>query len=106
MSILPTQNKLTYYASFIGFVITIGSAYFAIDAHYAKAEEVKKIELRLEQKIIADRSDKLQERIWKYEDRYPNRGIAPREVQDNWRILEKELSTNDATLKDSIKEKK
>jgi hypothetical protein len=102
MPILPTQNKLTYYASLVGFIITIITAYFAIDSHYAKAAEVKKLELRLEQKIVADRSEKLQERIWKFEDRYPDKSKAPREVQEAWRVLEKELATNDYILKTSI----
>lgn len=102
MPILPDSKKLTYWISLIGFVTALGTSYFAIDSHYAKAEEVKKIELRLEQKIVGDRSDKIQERIWKFEDRYKTKDQAPPEIQEQWRILEKELVANEDKLKRSF----
>jgi hypothetical protein len=43
---------------------------FTLDDRWAKAAEVKRVELRLDQKILNDRIDRLQERIWKLEDRY------------------------------------
>jgi hypothetical protein len=108
MPILP-EKSLTYTATFIGLIVTIFTAYFAIDSHYAKAAEMKilaaenkRLEMRLDQKIVSDRSDSIQQRIWKLEDRYPDRRKAPPEIQEMWRQLEKELTTNDVILQKSL----
>lgn len=91
------QNLIT----FVGFIITIITGAFVIDSNYAKASEFKKLELRLEQKITSDRSDKLQERIWKLEDRYPQIQKAPAEIQYEMKMLKRELTTNDVILNKS-----
>lgn len=92
------QNIIT----FVGFIITILTGAFVIDSNYAKATEFKKLELRLEQKIVADRSDKLQERIWKLEDRYKDITKAPQEVQYEMKMLKRELTTNDIIINKSV----
>lgn len=73
-----------------GVLAAIGGGILAIEGHYAKAEALTKLELRVDQKIAADRGDKVQERIWRLDDRYPNRVVAPLEIQQQWRELEKE----------------
>jgi hypothetical protein len=91
------QNIIT----FVGFIITIVTGAFVIDSNYAKAAEVKKLELRLEQKIVSDRSDLLQQRIWRLEDRYKDVSKAPPEVQYEMKMLKRELTTNDVQLNKS-----
>ena len=96
------NKKIQAVAAFLALVVSIVTSYVAIDTHYAKAEEFKKLELRLDQKIRADRSEKLQERIWKIEDRYPDKSKIPPDINDNLRIMNKELKENDVILRNSI----
>lgn len=74
-------------------IIAIVSATIAVEARYAKSAYVKQVEQRLDQKIVADRMDNIQDRIWKLEDRY---GIScencPDVVNDEYRELEKEYN--------------
>lgn len=46
------------------------SGYFYLDNRYATAEDLKKIEKRLDYKITADQYLAIQERVWKLRDRY------------------------------------
>lgn len=56
-------------------IIAILTAFFTaflfIDSRYAQSGHVKSIQLRLEHKILADRSNDIQQRVWQLEDRYP-----------------------------------
>jgi|TARA_Y100000310_G_scaffold170757_1_gene170941 hypothetical protein len=91
------MNKAnTLIAVFIGVSTMMGTA-FTIDSRYAKSaevqevkKEVRKVDKRLELKILKDRADYLQERIWKYEDRYADRDM-PKEVKEMIRTLQKEF---------------
>jgi len=56
--------------------IIIGGV-LAIENRYAHCGDVKTIEKRLEQKIRADRLDALQQRYWKFEDRYGKNPTDP-----------------------------
>ena len=83
-------------------MITITGTVFTIDSRYAKQdqveiikEEIRVVDKRLDLKIMKDRADYLQERIWKMEDRYEDREI-PKEVKDNVRRWQKE---HDAIMK-------
>ena len=78
-------------------VIAVTSMLFTVDAYYAKASAVEKLEMRLEQKILQDRQDKVQERMWTLEDRFIKKERVPREVTDQIRRLQIE--------KDEIKRK-
>jgi len=63
-----------------------------VDSHYAKAARLTLVELRLEQKILSDKADNLQDRIWKLEDRY--RGDIskmPITVKEEYRLLKIKL---------------
>jgi hypothetical protein len=65
-------------ASFIGMT-------FALDGRWAKAEDVDKLAIRLEQKIAQDRARDLQQRQWTLEDRYGNVKKMPKSVSEEYR---------------------
>ena len=90
----------TGFKAFVGFIITIstlvGTA-FTVDNRYAKDQQVKQVEQkvkqvekRLDKKILKDRANALQERIWKLEDRYNGKKI-PTAVKEELRKLKAEL---------------
>jgi len=87
----------TLIAVVVGFCTMMGTA-FTIDSRYAKVgdileinEYVEQVDKRLELKILKDRADAIQERMWKIEDRY-GMEIAkmPEEVREQYRELKKE----------------
>jgi len=91
----------TWIAVAVGMATLLGGVLgtaFTIDSRYAKTGEiadikdyVQKIDKRLEIKILKDRANALQERMWKIEDRY-GMEIAkmPEEVREQYRELKKE----------------
>ena len=87
----------TWVALLIGMTTLVG-AMFALDSRYAKTEEistikdyVQQIDKRLELKILKDRANALQERMWKIEDRYGMEvAEMSEEVRDQYRELKKE----------------
>lgn len=79
-------------------------AYFYMEARYAKAEDVKeadkslatgmkKLEQRLDFKIISDQYKDTEQRIYRIEDRMKGKPIDqwPQEVRDEYRRLQAEL---------------
>ena len=87
----------TLIAVVVGFCTMMGTA-FTIDSRYAKVDEmsevneyVQQVDERLELKILKDRADAIQERMWKIEDRY-GMDIAemPDDKRDQYRKLKKE----------------
>jgi len=87
----------TLIALVVGFCTMMGTA-FTIDSRYAKVgdmsevnEYVQQVDKRLELKILKDRADAIQERMWKIEDRY-GMDIAemPDDKRDQYRKLKKE----------------
>ena len=87
----------TLIAVAVGFCTMMGTA-FTIDSRYAKVGEmsevneyVQQVDERLELKILKDRADAIQERMWKIEDRY-GMDIAemPDDKRDQYRKLKKE----------------
>lgn len=91
-------QKLSNIGNFVLIMFTVIGGYIAVDNHYAKAAEVKKLELRIEQKIIMDRQDRVQERIWKFEDKYPDIEKAPVERKREYKQLQKENIELDESL--------
>jgi len=94
---MELDKTKTIVALAIGCITLMGTA-FSVDGRYAKAddiqqvqEKVKKVETRLDNKILKDRANLIQERIWKYEDRYEGRK-TPDTIKEVIRELEKELS--------------
>jgi len=87
----------TLIAVVVGFSTMMGTA-FTIDSRYAKVGEmsevneyVQQVDERLELKILKDRADAIQERMWKIEDRY-GMDVAkmPEDKRDQYRKLKKE----------------
>ena len=92
------MNKFsTWVALLIGMTTLVG-AMFALDSRYAKTEEistikdyVQQIDKRLDIKILKDRANALQERMWKIEDRYGMEvAEMSEEIRDQYRELKKE----------------
>ena len=87
-----------------------------IDARYAKAEEVAQVAKRLDNKIIQDRMEKLQERMWDMEDRWGERFAVEKnrihdtleellqfmteEARDHYRDLQREYEKLERKLKE------
>jgi len=90
----------TGFKTLVGFLIalsTVVGTAFTVDNRYAKEKQVKKVEQkvqkvekRLDKKILKDRANALQERIWKLEDRYEKKKM-PKTVQEELRKLKIEL---------------
>ena len=90
----------TGFKTIVGFLIAlttlVGTA-FTVDNRYAKDQQVKKVEQkvekvekRLDKKILKDRANALQERIWKLEDRYNGKKI-PTTIKEELRKNKAEL---------------
>lgn len=89
----------------VSFIIAVGTVIVALDAHYAKAQALQRLELRMDQKILVDRQDKVQERIWRLEDRYKNDIRNANDTdKEQWRKLIEEQKSNEKEL-DLIKTK-
>ena len=92
----------TIIAVIIGLCTLVGIGY-KYDQRLAKAEDVRQLSTRLEQKIQSDRLSNLQERIWSYEDRYgTNCIIMPTSVRTEYRNLLKDKKEAQDIL-DSLK---
>jgi hypothetical protein len=85
----------------IGGLITL-SAFVGIiigfNGYFAKAADVKAIEKRLDQKILIDKADSVQARIWKLEDRYKGKPM-PQDILDQYRFLKQDLNNTDRDLR-------
>lgn len=76
-----------------GLIISISAVLgliYALDSRWAKAEEMVMLSQRLDEKITSDRADRLQERIWKLEDRH-GKTILQSPGKDEYRSLMLEL---------------
>jgi len=90
---------ITRILTILGIIIALGGAYVAIDDRYAHSFEMKNLEMRLDQKIISDRSDQLQERIWNYQDRSANNKKPDPNLENELRSLKAEKQKLDDQLK-------
>ena len=61
-----------------------------LDERWAKAAQVKQLEMRLDQKIDGDRMNQIQERMWTLEDRYKAVDKMPQSVREEYRVLKDE----------------
>lgn len=96
------KNSIGVVIAFLAFGGFVWGAYSYLDAQYAKAEDVQRIEQRLEFKITKDRYETIQERLWKLEDRFPDKRKMPSSVLEEYRQLESEKEL----LQEKIKEVK
>jgi archaellum component FlaC len=93
----------------LGVIISISTLIgliFNLDGRWAKADELKKVEMRLEQKIQQDRVEALQERMWKLEDRYCETNKMPQEVKDEYRKIKTEKELLEKHITEFIKQTK
>ena len=73
----------------ISFASVVWGAQSYLYTNYATAEDVKRIEKRLDVKILEDRMSNIQDRIWKIEDRYFEQRM-PKEATEQLRLLSTE----------------
>ena len=97
------MNRLKEYLS----LIIAGAAVLGVVsgglAYFAKASELKLVELRLDQKIVADQLKQVQSRTWTLEDRNQGKPCSDWKNEDEkteYRTLKNELEQ----LKDRQKE--
>lgn len=86
-------------ATIIALLTIIGicfSVYFYFERRYALAEDLKKVESRLDYKILSDRLQSIQDRIWKIIDRCSGK---PTDVTINEELRELE-NKKEATKKE------
>lgn len=67
-------------------LLTIGGGVVAVCDYFAKAEDLKLVEYRLDQKIRQDNCNRIQDRIWMLEDRYRGKDM-PKSVKEEYRTL-------------------
>ncbi len=63
------KEKLTAIIAILTIIGIVFGVYFYIENRYALAEELKKTQQRLDYKILTDKFDAIQERIWKIKER-------------------------------------
>ena len=66
---------------------TVGGIGYKAYGHFAKAEYVAQLAMRLDNKITQDKIDKIQERLWALEDRYGSFELMPQSVKEEYRLL-------------------
>jgi hypothetical protein len=89
-------KKISVILGIVVALLTAGGAWFTLDNRWAKAEDMKnidtklnKISKRLDQKILEDNFSNIQARIWSLEDRYRDKEM-PQAVKEELRqLLEK-----------------
>ncbi len=64
------------------------AAFFWIDNYYANSEDVKKLEKRLDYKIISDQVQSIQQRIWIITDRFEGKKMD-QTTKEEFQQLEK-----------------
>jgi hypothetical protein len=95
------MKNLKQLATLLGIVAIIFSAWFVMDARWAKCAEVKAIERRLDYKIESDKLNASQARLWTLEDRY---GADPDKVQNpEVKAQMKELKATVSTQENRVK---
>ena len=71
-----------------------------LDRRWAKADRLAMVEQRLDQKIIQDRINAIQERLWRLEDKFGSIiASLPETIRDQYRRLLKEMKDLEKRLK-------
>jgi hypothetical protein len=76
------------------------TAYHGLDTYVAKAADLALVAQRLDAKIDGDRADRIQDRLWKIEDRYRGKVMPAEELQ-----LYRELTRDLKDLNQKMKKK-
>jgi len=82
--------KLAKILGLIVAAVAVVSSLFALDGRFAKSKDVVQLSKRLELKIVQDRADYVQQRLWQIEDRYKDAPMPPT-VLEEYRCLKCEL---------------
>ena len=88
--------KIISILTILGFAF---GAFLYLDARYAKCQEVKAIERRLDYKIENDKLMGVQQRLWQIQEKYPTAMTTPLPVQQQTKELEADLEMQ----KDKVK---
>lgn len=83
----------------ISLTVIVGAA-AKLDGRWAKTERLVMVEQRLDQKIIQDRINAIQERLWRLQDKYGDMvANMPEAIRDQYRRLLKEIKECEEQLK-------
>lgn len=77
------------------------AGFFTLDARHASSEveqQVERLSIRLDKKIIADKITAYTERVWAIEDRYAGR-LMPAETMDQVRRLKEDIKKLEIELR-------
>lgn len=67
------MTNMQKYLTVFMLIVAVGGVLLGWESRYAKADQVRMIEQRLDQKILQDRMESIQERMWKMEDKWAER---------------------------------
>lgn len=88
------ENILTIIALLTAF----SGGYFYIDRTYAREQEVRQLENRIDYKIAKDALHDIQDRLWKLEDRYLKK-VMPDTTKEEYRKLQEDKKEIEEELK-------
>lgn len=104
-SLKATWQKATAIIGALAIIATVVGATVKIDTRYAKSTQIVTMSkavtfvgIRLDQKIVQDRINDLQDRIWKIEDRYRGKPM-PQDAFEAIRQYKKEIRDLERKLK-------
>ena len=93
---ISIKNSIATFSALVVFAGIVWGAQSYFIKTYALAEDLKetkqqlnKINKRLDWKILKDKLDDAQERLWKWEDRYEKK-VMPEEIKQEYRQLQQE----------------
>ena len=87
--------KISVVVSCVVGVFAIAGGLYSFDSTYARSEQVSRVEQRLDRKILSDDAMRLQQRMWRLEDRYGEETIKKmpeyREIEQQRQMILREL---------------
>lgn len=95
-------QKISVIAGLLVVLAGTFSGAFSLDGRYAKSVELQQTNKRLDIKIQEDRAVRIQERIWRLEDRYSTLDKASPADKEEWRKLEAEKKSIDSNIQELI----
>jgi hypothetical protein len=82
---------------YLGLIIAFGAVIAVISggmAYFAKADDLRMVEMRLDQKIVSDQVSQVQARVWQLEDRNQGKPCSDwrsQDEKDEYRKLQEQL---------------
>lgn len=93
------RNAIGIVVAFFAFGGFIGGTYTYLDIKFAKAADMKRIEQRLDGKILEDRASDIQKRLWMLEERYYKKAM-PQSVKEEYQNLQEEKKKIEGYMKE------